>query len=52
MVKKFNHVSLIFADKLFECVWPFSGIGAQRVDLNVYHALSGQYYFVVTKNTC
>ena len=28
-----------FADKLFECVWPFCGIGAERVkdEMQLHH---------------
>ena len=32
MVKHTQTVSWQFADKLFECVWPFCEIGAERVN--------------------
>ena len=32
MVKHTHTIRQQFADKLFECVWPFCGIGAERVN--------------------
>ena len=31
MVKRTQTICRQFADELFECIWPFCGIGAQRV---------------------
>ena len=31
MVKHTQAIRPQFADELFECVWPFCGVGAQRI---------------------
>ena len=38
MVKHIQTIRWHFADKLFECVWPFCGVGPLRV----YSAAVGQ----------
>ena len=49
MVKHTQTIRRQFADKLFECVWPFCSVGAQRV--NPY--VSAFYVKVhILKETC
>ena len=39
MVKHTQTIRRQFADELFECVWPFCGIGAERVKEELTWAL-------------
>ena len=36
MVKHTQTIRWQIADELFECVWPFCGIGAERVNLHSF----------------
>ena len=43
----------VFADELFECVWPFSGVGASSVDssqMAVFWQVKGKQKNAESKN--
>ena len=48
MVKHTQTIRRQIADKLFECVWPFCGIGAWRVNIVLKYYKQGQYLFDAT----
>ena len=37
MAKHTQAIRRQFTDELFECIWPFYGIGALRVNLHAFH---------------
>ena len=37
MAKHTQTIRRQFADELLECVWPFYGIGAERVNANIFY---------------
>ena len=46
MVKHSQTIRRQLADELFKCVWPFCGIGTQRVSTLVYCSVFDQFWFL------
>ena len=49
MVKHTQTIRRQFADELFACVWPFSGIGTYRVKIWLHAHDVYSYVFVMLK---
>ena len=45
MAKHTQAIRRQFTDELFECIWPFYGIGALRVNLHAFHWFSKYFNF-------